>query len=124
MAWEKTDANGNRQGLTIAEKGEVGGPGMGGCPVGPTSSTPSAGQFGTVWGSGDTAGDVKVSWAPVTAEPGASPVQKYLVEAIAKDGASQEVKGVRVGKDVTTASLTGLTGGSAAWDIEVRTLTE
>ena len=35
MAWQEEDADGNRQGLTIAEFGEAGGPGMGGCPAGP-----------------------------------------------------------------------------------------
>ncbi len=35
MAWQEEDADGNRQGLTIAEFGEPGGPGMGGCPAGP-----------------------------------------------------------------------------------------
>jgi hypothetical protein len=32
MAWQAQDAAGNRQGMTIAEFREVGGPGMGGCP--------------------------------------------------------------------------------------------
>ena len=32
MAWLNTNANGDRFGLTISEFGEVGGPGMGGCP--------------------------------------------------------------------------------------------
>jgi hypothetical protein len=35
MSWQVEDADGNRQGLTIAEFGEAGGPGMGGCPLGP-----------------------------------------------------------------------------------------
>jgi hypothetical protein len=34
LSWESTDAAGNRQGVTIAEFGEVGGPGLGGCPLG------------------------------------------------------------------------------------------
>jgi hypothetical protein len=33
LSWESTDAAGNRQGVTIAEFGEVGGPGFGGCPA-------------------------------------------------------------------------------------------
>jgi hypothetical protein len=33
MAWLSTNANGDRFGLTISEFGEVGGPGMGGCPL-------------------------------------------------------------------------------------------
>ncbi|MGZ8749324.1 MAG: hypothetical protein ACXWYP_00445, partial [Pseudonocardia sp.] len=35
MSWQVEDGDGNRQGLTIAEFGELGGPGMGGCPAGP-----------------------------------------------------------------------------------------
>ncbi|MFM2077602.1 MAG: hypothetical protein RJA49_1492, partial [Actinomycetota bacterium] len=42
MAWQLVDAAGNRQGLTIAEHGEPGGPGMGGCPNGPLQSGPPA----------------------------------------------------------------------------------
>jgi hypothetical protein len=42
MAWEFEDADANRQGLTIAEYGEPGGPGMGGCPNGPLQSGPPA----------------------------------------------------------------------------------
>jgi hypothetical protein len=33
MAWLSTNGNGDRFGLTISEYGEVGGPGMGGCPT-------------------------------------------------------------------------------------------
>jgi hypothetical protein len=33
LSWQETDVDGNRQGLTIAEFGEPGGPGMGGCPT-------------------------------------------------------------------------------------------
>jgi hypothetical protein len=33
MAWHSTNGNGDRFGLTISEFGEVGGPGMGGCPA-------------------------------------------------------------------------------------------
>ncbi len=34
LAWERTDAAANRIGMTLWEYGEVGGPGMGGCPLG------------------------------------------------------------------------------------------
>jgi len=33
MAWHSTNPNGDRFGMTIFEAGEVGGPGMGGCPT-------------------------------------------------------------------------------------------
>lgn len=35
MAWQQTNAAGDRLGVTIYEVGEVGGPGFGGCPPGP-----------------------------------------------------------------------------------------
>ena len=38
MSWQVEDADANRQGLTIAEYGELGGPGMGGCPAGPADA--------------------------------------------------------------------------------------
>jgi hypothetical protein len=34
LAWQATNANGDRLGVTIHEVGEVGGPGFGGCPLG------------------------------------------------------------------------------------------
>ncbi|MFC4932838.1 hypothetical protein [Massilia sp. GCM10023247] len=43
MGWQQTTAAGDRLGMTIYEVGEVGGPGMGGCPAGPggvVASTP------------------------------------------------------------------------------------
>jgi hypothetical protein len=45
MSWEVQDAGSNRQGMTIAELGEVGGAGMGGCPAGPgDQAAPAPGQ--------------------------------------------------------------------------------
>ena len=46
MAWEFVDEAANRQGLTIAENGEPGGPGMGGCPNGPLQSGPPGPEDG------------------------------------------------------------------------------
>ena len=43
MSWQVEDADANRQRLTIAEFGEPGGPGMGGCPAGPADSDPTPG---------------------------------------------------------------------------------
>ena len=41
LSWQVTDGAGNRQGLTISEFGELGGPGMGGCPQGPSALHPT-----------------------------------------------------------------------------------
>ena len=46
MAWQEEDVDGNRQGLTISEFGELGGPGMGGCPAGPTEQAAPAPRHG------------------------------------------------------------------------------
>jgi hypothetical protein len=43
LTWRTTDTAGNRQGLTIAEMGELGGPGFGGCPL--VSTTSNCVQF-------------------------------------------------------------------------------
>src|ERR671920_797304 len=48
MSWQVEDAQGNRQGLTISEFGESGGPGMGGCPAGPADVAPPKGSFTAV----------------------------------------------------------------------------
>src|SRR3954471_16304248 len=40
MSWQVEDADANRQGLTISEYGEAGGPGLGGCPAGPADIAP------------------------------------------------------------------------------------
>ena len=38
MAWQRTTTAGDRLGMTIYEVGQLGGPGMGGCPFGPTGA--------------------------------------------------------------------------------------
>lgn len=124
MVWEQTDAAGNRQGLTIAEKGEVGGPGMGGCPAGPGSATPTAGQYGAQWNAAGT--EVVVSWTPASAQPGAAAVTGYSVEVVGKGtdpAADRPVTGKRTASAATRTTLTGLTGGVGAYDLEVRPLT-
>ncbi|TFZ05489.1 hypothetical protein EZ313_02115 [Ramlibacter henchirensis] len=42
LAWQQTTAAGDRLGITIHEVGEVGGPGIGGCPPGPGGAIPPA----------------------------------------------------------------------------------
>ena len=42
MGWQQTTAAGDRLGMTIYEVGEIGGPGIGGCPPGSTGVTPPA----------------------------------------------------------------------------------
>ena len=42
MGWQQTTGAGDRLGMTIYEVGEIGGPGMGGCPAGPGGVVASA----------------------------------------------------------------------------------
>lgn len=119
MNWQVQDADGNRQGLTIAEFGEAGGPGMGGCPQGPGNQSAPGGSASVVR-NGTSA---QVKWAPATAQPGAAPVTGYSVEAVSgPDGSGMRTsQGVRVGADATQANLTGL-DPAATYTWEVRSM--
>ena len=110
MAWQEQDADGNRQGLTIAEFGELGGPGFGGCPAGPGDQAAPAGTAAFVRSADRTS--VKVTWTPAVAQPGAQPVTGYSVEALGATVSS--TTGHRAGltrrtpAGDTTATVTGL----------------
>lgn len=120
MTWQAEDGDGNRQGLTIAEHGELGGPGMGGCPAGPTDQAAPAGSYAFVR-SADKA-KLSVSWTPATPAPGAAAVTGYSVEAIAPADAA--------GVSTTVGARTSATGDSAVlavdpdteYKVEVRSL--
>src|SRR4029078_9578995 len=96
MSWQEEDADGNRQGLTIAEVGEGGGPGMGGCPAGPGDlGAPKPGAASLVRGADKTSMSVK--WTPATPVPGAPAVTGYSVEAVAQTPSANGEK-VVIGK--------------------------
>jgi Chitobiase/beta-hexosaminidase C-terminal domain len=125
MAWQVQDAAGNRQGLTIAETGEPGGPGMGGCPAGPAGVGAPAGSFSAVKSTADPT-KTAVTWTPATAVPDAAAVTGYSVVAIEAlpAGAAADTPriqtGVRVGATATTATLT--LDPAKQYDIEVRSI--
>ncbi|WP_170854074.1 fibronectin type III domain-containing protein [Microlunatus flavus] len=107
MSWQVEDAAANRQGLTIAEFGEFGGPGFGGCPAGPTDQPPPAGSFAAVRSADKT--KLQVSWTPATPVPDAAAVTGYDVEALAPaatTGGPRATTGTRVGASTTSATLT------------------
>ena len=116
MNWQVEDADGNRQGLTIAEFGEAGGPGMGGCPQGPGNQAAPAGTASAVRPASDKT-TANVKWTPVAPQPGADAVTGYSVEAI--NTATQSVTGLRLGTTATSAKLTGL-DAAADYTFEVR----
>jgi hypothetical protein len=104
MAWEESDADDNRQGLTIAEYGELGGPGMGGCPNGPLGSGPAG---PTDISAAKVNSDLKVNWAPAVAVPGTPAITGYRVTAVAAtaNGTERVESGVRI-SDPKAASTT------------------
>jgi len=123
MAWQEEDADANRQGLTIAEFGEPGGPGMGGCPAGPgDAGAPQPGAASVVRSPDKTS--MTVNWTPATQVPGAAPVTAYDVEAIQQtpsgDG-NNVVIGKRTPASGTGVSLDGLTA-SQGYSVEVRSM--
>ena len=118
LSWQVTDGAGNRQGLTISEFGELGGPGLGGCPPGPSALAPNAPTNVTA-----TAGNLSAtaSWTPATIAPDGSPVTGYKVTAV--NTTSNVETSVNVGLCTTacTATVPNLTNG-ATYRIEVRAL--
>ncbi|MHA7207947.1 fibronectin type III domain-containing protein [Arthrobacter sp. MDT1-65] len=108
MAWQERDADDNRQGLTIAEFGELGGPGMGGCPNGPLQSGPAG---PTDISAAEVAGEVKVHWTPAQAIPGTPPITGYRVTAVAQtvSGTEQVESGVRISNpNASSTTIKGL----------------
>ena len=120
MAWQVEDADANRQQLTIAEFGEAGGPGMGGCPAGPANTNPTPGTYSAVRSGGRrsrSTGRRRPTSRPRT------PVSGYSVVAIAPAGTNgeQKVVGTRTGKDATRTTLT-VDAAVADYTIEVRSI--
>lgn len=122
MTWELTDPDGNRQGITIAEFGEVGGPGVGGCPQGPTNQAAPIGTASVIHAPGSSTAQLK--WTPATPQPGAEPVSGYQVSAVAPTNTSgnQPTTGLRMGPGATSATLSGL-NPTLDYTFEVRSMT-
>lgn len=111
MSWQEEDAGGNRQGLTISEYGEQGGPGMGGCPAGPLQSGPVGPTNLAVNRTGGTAA---VTWVPAVAVPGTPAITGYEVVALGPlTNGERQVLGKRVdGVGANMATITGLIEGT------------
>jgi hypothetical protein len=109
LTWQVTDGAGNRQGVTIAELGELGGPGFGGCPVGPTQQVPPTPRgVSVVRSPGKTT--MQVNWLTATAQPGADPVDGYSVDLISTTSspAGRQQHGIRTTAGVTKGTFSGL----------------
>jgi hypothetical protein len=123
MSWEVEDADANRQGLTIAEFGEAGGPGMGGCPAGPGDAGAPKPGGATVQRSTDKT-SVSVTWTPKDQVPTADPVTAYNVEAIQQSESApgeRVILGKRTGASATHVNVDGLKADQG-YDVEVRSI--
>jgi hypothetical protein len=123
MSWQVEDADGNRQGLTIAEYGEAGGPGMGGCPAGPgDAGAPQPGSANIVRSVDKTS--VSVSWNATDQLPGAAAVTGFDVEAVQQSLSTEgdhTVLGKRTSANASHAIISGLKPDQG-YDIEVRSM--
>ncbi|MBI4939731.1 MAG: fibronectin type III domain-containing protein, partial [Actinobacteria bacterium] len=129
MSWELEDLDANRQGLTIAEFGELGGPGFGGCPAGPQQAGPPAPGNVKAIRTGNS-GQVDVSWTPAAAVPGTPAITGYRVSAVSTTSTvgtpttvtEQEVRGAVVtGQAGTGTTLTDLDSGQN-YTVNVRSI--
>jgi hypothetical protein len=123
MSWQVEDADGNRQGLTIAEYGEAGGPGMGGCPAGPgDAGAPTPGSASIVRSVDKTS--VSVTWSPTDQIPTAAAVTGFDVDAVQQSlnaEGDHTVLGKRTSANATHAVISGLKPDQG-YDIEVRSM--
>jgi hypothetical protein len=122
MSWQVEDADANRQGLTISEFGESGGPGFGGCPAGPADQPAPTGSFTTVRSADKSS--VTIRWVAASPAPGAAAITGFDVEAIAPATAAgvSGTVGARLGATATSATL-GVDPNVADYTYEVRSLT-
>jgi len=114
LSWMAADADGERAGITIYERGEAGGPGFGGCPQGPEATAPNAPRNVAA-----TAGNrsVTATWARPILVPDGGAITGYRVTAI---NARTDVEtSVNVAANARTARVTSLTNGQA-YEVEVQ----
>ncbi len=122
MAWELTDANANRQGMSISENGELGGPGMGGCPNGPLQSGPPGPTSVVAAPVPADPTAINVNWVPAVTIPGTPAILGYEVMAVAQT-VSPTSEQVQIGNRISDANanhttINGLLAGET-YDIEV-----
>lgn len=105
LGWQRTNAAGDRMGITIWEEDEVGGPGFGGCPLGqegPSAPLLAAAQDTGKKGDHITSRASNLTFsglagsdmASATAEPGANAEVSLLVDGAVKATGTANARGV------------------------------
>src|SRR3954471_19678936 len=116
MSWQVEDQDANRQGLTISEYGEFGGPGMGGSPAAPADVAPPTASYSVTRSADKT--KLAVKWTPADAPAGTPAVTEYNVQALKADGT---FVGSRVAATATGATLT-VEPAVTDYKVEVRSM--
>jgi hypothetical protein len=117
MSWAAADGD-DRSGITIAEHGEVGGPGLGGCPPGPgDAAQPGPGEAGFVRSANGES--MTVNWVAAPPVAGGAAVSGYHVTLTDAEG---NMIGKKVAATALRADFTGLTAATE-YLVEVRAAT-
>ena len=124
MTWQEEDADANRQGLTIAEMEELGGPGMGGCPAGPDRAERPAARrcFRSPLLGQDPAQGELGARDPAAGCRRGDRLQRRGDRSATSSSGQQDTIGARVGAGAKVATLTGLKAAES-YTVEVRSLT-
>jgi Fibronectin type III domain len=119
MTWMAEDAEANRQGLTIAEFGLLGGPGGDGCPLGnPAATAPGTPGIGTATGANASA---LVRWNRPS--QGSSVITGYSIQVLnangTQNGALRNAPEGGLASNARSFNVTGLTAGQT-YSFQVR----
>lgn len=108
VSWQADSANPDIEaqfGATLSEFGESGGPGMGGCPAGPSALPPRAPADVTAQGAGD--GQIQVDFGPGSVVTQSPAITGYRVRAVL----GEDETGKRLGADARSTTLDRLAPG-------------
>ncbi len=109
-SWQAEPAGVEAQlGLTISEFKEIDGPGFGGCPAGPSGQAPN--EPTEVFASTAGKNSITATWKPATVPADAPAITGY--EVIAEDTVLNQEVSIKVGSEVTSATIRGLVDGQA-----------
>lgn len=106
LAWMDQTPGGDRQGITIYEFGELGGPGFGGCPAGPENTAPLAPGDVTARARDAAA---RAIWTDASVIPDGSPITGYRVTAT--DTANSVSTSARFAADANAGTVQNLING-------------
>jgi hypothetical protein len=118
LAWQRETPAGDRQGITIYEFEEVGGPGIPGCADGPENTPPNAPRNVRAFAGNQS---VRATWAGASTIPDSPPITGYRVTAV--NLATRLQTSVNVDATARAATVPDLTNRQA-YRVQVRALSD